>query len=135
MAKSRRKTSTTKVARSRKGASPALKKTQAQVINLRSRLRSMRSNTAGIKAVQSDWQTSAKTAGAVAAGGAIGGLAQFYMPEGVAGVDTRLAVGAGLVALGAVVLKGDLAALTVCAGAGMLAGAAQDKTYNMIATP
>jgi hypothetical protein len=123
----------TAVSRRRRGASPALKKTQAQVISLRSRLRNMRSQQTGIKAVQADWKTSAKTAVAVAGGGAIGGAAQFYTPDGIAGFDTRLAVGAGMVALGALVLKGDAAALVVCGGAGMLAGYAQDQTYNMIA--
>lgn len=134
MAKSRRKTRTAVSRKRRRGASPMLKKTQNQVINLRSKLRNIRSQSTGIKAVQADWQTSAKTAAAVAVGGASGGLAQFYMPEGIGGFDTRLVAGTAFVAVGAMVMKGDMAALTVCAGAGMLAGYAQDKSYNMIAT-
>ena len=117
----------------RSGASPALKRANAQVINLRSRLRKVRSEGTGVKSVGKDWKTALKLGGAVNAGAALAGVTQALMPT-VGPVDTRLAVGGGLMAVGAFFLKGDAAAMAVCAGAGMTAGLTQDTVQAALET-
>ena len=115
----------------RRGASPALKKTQAQVIALRGRLRKVRSSETGVQAVGKDWKTAAKLAAGVNGGAAAGGALVAMQPE-IAGFDSRLVAGGAFMAVGAFFLKGDAAAITVCAGAGMVAGWTQDYVQTMV---
>lgn len=114
----------------RRGASPALKKTQQQVIALRGRLRTVRAGS-GVQAVGKDWKTAAKLAAGVNGGAAAGGALVAMQPE-LLGMDSRLVAGASFMAVGAFFLKGDAAAITVCAGAGMVAGWTQDYVQTMV---
>ena len=115
----------------RKGASPALKKTQQQVIALRGRLRTVRAGSTGVQAVGKDWKTAMKLAAGVNGGAAAGGALVAMQPE-LLGFDSRLVAGASFMAVGAFFLKGDAAAITVCAGAGMVAGWTQDYVQTMV---
>ena len=115
----------------RRGPSPALKKTQAQVLSLRQRLRKRTAGGSGVVTVGKDWQNALKLAAGVNGGAAAGGALAATMPE-IAGFDSRIVAGGGLMALGAFFLKGDAAAITVCAGAGMVAGFTQDYVQTMV---
>ncbi len=133
MAKRRSKTRTVVRYKSRprrSGASPALKKAQGQLVNLRSRLRK-KGSTSGVQAVGKDFKTAAKLAVSVNAGAGIAGAINVYQPT-VAGIDTRLVAGSALIAAGAMMLKGDMAAMAVCAGSGILAGYTQDSVQAML---
>lgn len=131
MARKRRRSNVVRYKARRGGASPALKKSQGQVISLRSRLRKLRTEGTGVVTVGQDWQNAAKLAFGVNAGAAIAGAVLAVQPT-LGGFDTRLLVGAGLMAGGAFLLKGDAAAITVCAGAGMTAGWTQDNVQGMV---
>ena len=131
MATRRRRRGTVARRKTRRGPSPALKKAQAQVQGLRSRIRNIRSNGTGVAAVQANTKVAAQTAAFVAGGGVAAGAVQAYYPN-VAGMDTRLVGGLALIATGAMFLKGDVGAAAVCVGAGMLAGQLQDFTAETL---
>ena len=73
----------------------------------------------------------AKLAAGVNGGAAAGGALVAMQPE-LLGFDSRLVAGAGFMAVGAFFLKGDAAAITVCACAGMVAGWTQDYVQTMV---
>lgn len=72
-------------------------------------------------------------AGAVVAGGALGGLVDGKLvPGGIAGQPASAFVGAGLVAAGMLVLKGTMAEYALLAGAGMLSPVARDMVDDAV---
>jgi len=105
-------------------ANKALSSAQAQIKRYRTKAASIRKQAAAPA-------SSIMSAASITAGGAAGGAVQVYMPQ-VMGIDSRWIAGAALVAAAAFQGTAKWAPSACLFGSGILAGAAQDFTAELL---